>query len=340
VKQFSKIAIDLSKGAFQFHGVDAEDNVVLQRTLKRGQVIAFFAKLPPCLVGMEACASAHYWAREIEALGHRVVLVPPAYVKPFVKRGRKNDANDAAAICTAMSSKAMTFVPIKTPDQQALLVLHRTRSALIKQRTMLANSLRGQFAEFGIIEPCGEMGLGKLIALAVDAPAQTPVPRMALEALAMQASLLRDTETRIKALDEQIKAAHQACDDSKRLATIPRIGPIIASAMVASIGDAKRFKSGRDFAAWLGLVPSQHSTGGKTVLGPITKAGDRYLRSLLVLGATGMLRGNNQGPWVKALLARMEPRKATIAIANKLARIIWAILAHGGEYRKHPAFAA
>ncbi|TAN74056.1 MAG: IS110 family transposase [Magnetospirillum sp.] len=333
MKQITRIAIDLSKGAFQLHAIDAEERVVLCRQLKRGQVLGFFAKMAPCRVGMEACASAHYWAREIGALGHEVVLIPPAFVKPYVKRGRKNDANDAAAICEAMARHSVTTVPVKTPGQQAVLMLHRARKMLVGQRTMLANALRAHLAEFGIVAPCGGKGLATLIALAVDA-ADPALPALAREALAMLAAQLRDAEAKIDALDHRIREACVTDEACRRLATIPSIGPITASAIVATVGDPRRFKTGRDFAAWLGLVPSQHSTGGRTVLGPITKAGDRHIRSLLVLCATGMLRYGKRSPWIAALLGRMEARKATVAIANKLARIAWAILAHGGTYRR------
>lgn len=331
--QITRIAIDLSKGAFVLHGVNAEEETVLCRQLRRSQVLGFFTKLAPCLVGMEACASAHYWAREIRALGHEVVLIPPAYVKPYVKRGRKNDANDAAAICEAMARRSVTRVPVKTPEQQAALMLHRARKLLVGQRTMLANAVRAHLAEFGIVAPCGDKGLDGLIALAVDADDPT-LPRLAREALGMLAAQLRDAEAKIDALEHEILTAQRADEACRRLTTIPSIGPVTASAIVATMGTPHRFKTGRDFAAWLGLVPSQHSTGGRTALGPITKAGDRYLRTLLVVCATGMLRHRTKSPWIRALLERMPARKATVAIANKLARIAWAILAHGGTYHR------
>lgn len=337
----SMIGLDLAKGVFQVHGIDAAGDVTVRRQLRRGQVLGFFAKLPPCLVGIEACASSHYWGRELTALGHEVRLLPPAYVKPYVKRGRKNDATDAAAICEAMASKGMTFVPVKTPEQQAGLMLHRARRLLVTQRTMLANAVRSHLAEFGIVEAQGEAGLGRLIALAVDA-SDPALPAAAREALAMLAAQLKDAEVKIDALDREILAWHRADEASRRLATIPGIGPVIASAIVATIGDPARFRTGRDFAAWLGLVPSQHSSGGKTTLGPITKMGDRYLRSLLVLGATAMLRRKNSGygPWLARLLARKPARQASVALANKMARIAWAILAQGGVYHKPAATAA
>ena len=334
--EITRIGIDLSKGAFALHGVDADETVILRRALRRGQVLDFFAKLAPCLIGMEACASAHYWAREIGALGHEVVLIPPAYVKPYVKRGRKNDANDAAAICEAMARKAVTRVPIKAPSQQAALMLHRVRKMLVSQRTMLANALRAHLAEFGIVAPCGDKGLDGLIASAIDAD-HPAVPSSARKTLGILATQLRDTESNIDALNRQMQEASRADEACQRLATIPSIGPVTANAIVATMGDPARFSTGRDFAAWLGLVPSQHSTGGKTVLGHITKAGDRYLRALLVSCATNLLRYRRKAPWIAALLGRMEARKATVAIANKLARIAWAILAHGRIYRAQTA---
>lgn len=337
----STIGFDLAKNVFQVHGVDEAHQVVVRRQLRRAGVIAFFAKLPPCLVGMEACASAHYWGRELSKLGHTVRLIPPAHVKPYVKRGRKNDAVDAAAICEAVTRPHMQFVPIKTEDQQAVLMLHRARRLLITQCTMLGNALRAHFAEYGIIAPQGKAGLGKLLVTALDA-ADTALPQAAREALAMLAAQLRDAEAKIDALDREILAHHRADADSQRVATIPGIGPLIASAMVTAIGDAHRFKNGRHFAAWLGLVPAQNSSGGKESLGAITKMGDRYLRSLLVIGATGMLRRrrNETGTWLAGLLARKSAREATVALANKMARMVWAILARGGTYRNPAATAA
>jgi transposase len=337
MEQISMIGLDLAKRVFQVHGVDAQGSPVIRRQLRRGQVLGFFAGLSPCLVGIEACASAHHWARELAALGHEVRLIPPIEVKRFVKRGRKNDANDAAAICTALASRQVGFVPVKTTAQQAGLMLHRTRRLLVGQRTMLANALRSHLAEFGIIEAQGAAGLARLIALA---DAETPaLPPPARAALAMLAAQLADADARIGALDREIHAWHRADAASRRLATIPGIGPLTASAIVASVGDAGRFRTGRDFAAWLGLVPSQNSTGGKTVLGRITKMGDRYIRALLVMGATAMLRRRNAayGAWLTALLARKPARLASIALANKMARIAWAVMARGEIYRQPQA---
>lgn len=335
------IGLDLAKSVFQVHGVDKDLQVVVRRQLRRSGVIPYFSKLKPCLVAMEACASAHYWGRELTKLGHQVRLIPPAHVKPYVKRGRKNDAVDAAAICEAASRPHMQFVPIKTEEQQARLTLHRVRRLLMTQRTMLGNALRSHFAEFGITAPQGQAGLNDLVIEALDGTA-TRLPQAAREAQAMLAAQLRDAEAKIDALDKEIQAHHRSDADSLRLATIPGIGPLIASALVAAIGDPHRFRSGRQFAAWLGLVPSQNSSGGKNRLGAITKMGDRYLRSLLVVGATGVLRrrSKEQGTWLAALLARKSARQASVAMANKMARTAWAILAHGGIYQDPAAQAA
>lgn len=332
--EINTIGFDLAKSVFQVHGVDASGAVTIRRQLRRAEVLKFFAKLPHCIVGMEACASAHHWAREIAKLGHEVRLIAPIEVKPYVKRGRKNDAVDAAAICEAVMRPHMQFVPIKTRESQAVLMLHRARRLLVAQQTMLGNGLRAHLAEFGITAPVGRAGLDKLIAIAIDA-GDEPLPQFAREALAMLAAQYRDAETKIAALDQQIRAAFRADEASRRLAAIPGIGPLIASALVAAIGDPKRFRTGRHFAAWLGLVPSQNSSGGKQRLGGITKTGDRYLRSLLVVGATSILRRRaKDGSWLAGLLARMPARQASVALANKTARIAWAILAHGTEYRE------
>lgn len=335
------IGLDLAKRVFQVHGINGAGDVTIRRQLRRAELVKFFSRLSPCLVGMEACATAHYWARTLIKLGHEVRLIPPARVKPYVKRGRKNDATDAAAIAEALSRPHMQFVPVKSEETQAALMLHRTRSLLMTQRTMLANALRSHFAEFGIIEPEGNAGLLRLLVCALDAP-DTSLPPAAREAMAMLAAHLRDTDAKIDALEHEILAWHRSNADSQRVATIPGIGPLIASAIVATIGDPRRFRTGRDFSAWLGLVPSQNSTGGKSILGPITKAGDRYLRSLLVVGATGTLwrRRKEPGPWLAGMLARKSIRQVSVALANKMARMAWAILAKGDVYREPAAAAA
>lgn len=339
--ELSMIGFDLAKSVFQVHGVDGCGLVAVRRQLRRGEVIKFFSKLAPCLIGMEACASAHYWARELVKLGHEVRLIPPAYVKPYVKRGRKNDATDAEAICEAMQRPHIQVVPVKTEEQQAALSLHRVRSLLMTQRTMLGNALRAHFGEFGITVPQGDAGLGKLVVQSLDAEDRS-LPQAARDALAMLAAQWRETDVKIAALDRKILVGHRADAASVRVATIPGIGPLTASALVAAIGDPARFKTGRHFAAWLGLVPKQNSSGGKDRLGGITKMGDRYLRSLLVVGATAVLRHRQKekDTWLAKLRARKSARQVTVALANKMARIAWALLAKGGVYREPTAQAA
>ena len=331
------VGLDIAKSVFQVHGVDADGAVVLRKQVRREALLRFFAGLPRCLVGLEACGSAHYWARELGALGHEVRLMAPCHVKPYVKRGRKNDAADAAAICEAVTRPQMRFVPVKSAASQAVLTLHRSRDLLVRQRTMLICALRSHLAEFGLVSRQGKSGFAKLRA-GLDALGEE-VPPLAVSALRLITTQIDDTSDKIAELDARIVAQHRADDASRRLATIPGIGPIIASAIAAAVPDASVFKSGRQFAAWLGLVPGQNSTGGKERLGRITKTGDRYLRRLLVIGATGLIRyrrSNVPGgiDWVAGLLARKPVRLVTVALANKMARIAWAILRHGGVYRQ------
>jgi transposase len=339
MKEVSTIGLDIAKSVFQVHGESASGEVVVRRQLRRAAVLTFFRKLPPCLVGVEACASAHHWAREIGALGHEVRLMPPRRVKAYVKWGGKNDQSDAAACCEAVRRPSMRFVPVKTVDQQSALLLHRARSLLVSQRTRLGNAIRAHLAEFGVIARKGTTGFAALQAL-VDGGEDPRLPAPARSVLATLLTQFRGAEQQIEALDRQILAWHQSNGDSRRLASIPQIGPIIASALVATTGDATRFQSGRQFAAWLGLVPSQRSTGGKERLGPITKTGDKYLRQLLVVAATGMIRRVRANPalapWFAKLLAHKPPKKAAVALANKMARIAWVLLAKGGTYRTTP----
>lgn len=343
MNEVSTIGMDTAKAVFQVHGVDAAGAVALRRQLKRSQVLAFFAGLKPCLVGLEACAGAHHWAREIGKLGHEVRLMAPARVKAYVKPGAKNDAADAAACCEAVSRPSMRFVPVKTEAQQAALMLHRARQLLVEQRTRLSNAIRGHIGEFGVVAAKGAAGFAALLALLEDAE-DTRLPALLRPALAPLVAQYRMAEQQIAVLEAQILAGHKANADSLRLASIPQVGPITASAALATVGDATRFKNGRQFAAWLGLVPRQATTGGKPRLGPITKTGDVYLRQLLVLAATGMIRRVRAtpelSPWFARLLARKTPRQASVALANKLARIVWALLAKGGVYRDPSADAA
>lgn len=338
--EISMIGLDLAKSVFQLHGVNAVGNVVLVKRLRRAQMMTFFERLSPCVIGMEACASAHDWARRLQSLGHEVRLLAPSDVKPYVRRGQKNDARDAAAICEAMQRPGMRFVPVKSVEQQSVLMLHKSRALLLRQRTMTVNALRGHLAEFGIVARTGFAGLRELVRQLRD-ETQMPLPilvRETLLALAMQIDALTQT---IKSLEQKILAWHKNNEASRRLADIPGVGPLSASALVATIGDVTRFRSGRHLAAWLGLVPRQHSSGGHERLGRISKMGDPYLRRLLVLGATSMLnraRGSHAPSlaWTQSLLARKPARLVSVALANKTARIVWALLARGDVYRTMP----
>src|SRR5262245_6429926 len=290
--QVSTIGVDLAKNVFQVHGVDSAGKVVITRQLRRKQVIDFFSKIPACLVGMEACGTAHHWAREISKLGHTVRLMPPSYVKGYVKRS-KNDAADAAAICEAVTRPSMRFVPIKSADQQALLMLHRTRDLLIRQRTQLINALRAHLAESGLVAETGREGLAQLAEIITDESNREALPSAMKQALQAIVDQLAALELQIGAMD---RAHHRANDMSCRIETVPGIGVIAATAIASTVTDPSNFKSGRDFAAWIGLVPRQHSTGGKERLGGISKQGDRYLRRLLVSGATAVVRNARQHP--------------------------------------------
>lgn len=334
--QISTIGVDLAKNVFQIHGVDESGKVVVTRQLRRKQVIEFFGKLAPGLVGMEACGTAHYWARELTKLGHTVRMMPPSNVKGYVKRS-KNDAADAAAICEAVTRPSMRFVPVKTAEQQAALMLHRTRDLLVRQRTQLINALRAHLAEFGLVAEKGREGVAELAAIVTDDSNSHDLPvamKQALQALLDQFAAL---QIQIGKLDRGIHAQHRASDVSRRLETIPGIGVIGATAIAATIGDPGAFKTGRDFAAWIGLVPRQYSTGGKEKLGGISKQGDRYLRRMLVVGATAVIQQARRHPekhrWIMNLLAKKPPKLVAVAVANKMARIAWAVMAKGGIYR-------
>jgi transposase len=339
--QITTIGLDIAKNVFQVHGIDAAEKVVVRKQLRRGQVIAFFAALPPCLIGMEACATAHYWARELTKLGHEVRLMPAKDVKAYVKRN-KNDAADAEAICEAVGRPRMRFVRAKSAEQQGRLMQHRARDLLLRQQTQVINALRAHLAELGMVAAQGREGLKQLLTIIADEKdARLPIDARA--SLIVLAAQLQALHTMIGSIEKRLTVQHRANEASKRLESIPGIGLIGASAITATMTDPKSFRSGRDFAAWIGLVPRQDSTGGKQKLGPISKKGDRYLRRILVVGAHSVLRRAKQSPekypWLTQLLARRPFKVVAIALANKMARVAWALLARGGTYRV-PALAA
>ncbi len=331
------IGVDLAKNVFQVHGIDGLGAVIIGRQLRRSQMLPFFKKQPPCLVGMEACATAHHWARQLVALGHAVKLMPPKYVKPYVKRN-KNDMADAEAICEAVTRPTMRFVEIKTRDQQSVLMLHRTRQLFVRQRTTLINALRAHLAEFGIVAGVGRNGLERLLKVIEDGE-DDRVPAAARDCLLALRDQLEMVKGQVLDADRHILAWHRSSEVSQRLDDIPGVGPLIATALVASVPDPHVFKSGRDLAAWIGLVPKQNSTGGKDRLGHISKAGNRYLRMLLVVGALSVIRrakqvGYTRRPWLTKLLQRRSTKIAAIALANKIARTAWAMTAHGTFYQE------
>jgi transposase len=332
MEKIIRIGLDTSKSVFQVHGVDAEEKAVLRRRLTRSQMKKFFAGLPPVLVGIEACGASHYWARLLGDLGHEVRLLPPQYVKPYVKRG-KNDAADAEAICEAMSRSSMRFVPVKSAENQAALMLHGARDLLIKQRTMLVNAIRGHAGEFGV---AGAKGKGRLVELLVRLNSDAAIPALAREVFARLADQLTTLEKQIRALEAKLMGWHRHDKRSRDLATIPCIGPIGATALAMKVTDPSRFRSGRHFAAWLGLTPKDHSTAGRQRRGVITRAGDETLRRLLVAGAMAVIQQAKPGrssPWLLALLAHKPKKLAAVALANKTARIAWAVMVRGETYR-------
>jgi len=338
--EISTIGLDLAKSIFQVHAINDAGEIVVRKALRRSQVLPFFIKLPPCLVGMEACGTSHHWARELIKLGHDVRLMSPAYVKPYVKRG-KTDARDAEAICEAVGRPTMRFVPVKSPEQQAALALHRTRDLLVKQRTQLVTMIRGLLAEFGI-----EMARGLHHALALAKRLtdghNADVPELAQRVVASLAHQIGAVQEQLAGLEKELLAWHRSNELSQRLATIPGVGVIAATALAASVSEPERFRSGRQFAASLGLTPLQNSSGGNERMGRISKMGDRYLRKLLVVGMTSLVRRARTAPAsvdprIPAMLERRPARVVTVAIANRTARVAWAIMARGGTYRRPAA---
>lgn len=333
--KITTIGIDLAKNVFQVHGVDERGKVVLKKQLRRDQMATFFVNLPPCLIGMEACSSAHHWARKLQGMGHTVRLMAPQFVKPYVKTN-KNDAADAEAICETVGRPNMRFVPVKNVEQQAVLALHRVRQSFVKARTAQANQIRGLLGEFGIIIPQGIGHIASRVpALIEDASNELPGAfRMLVQRLLDH---LKELDRQVDELEAQIQTWHRSSELSCKLAQIPGIGPITASALVASIGDAKNFDSGRQVAAWLGLVPRQHSSGGKSNLLGMSKRGDIYLRTLLIHGARSVIYRAGQRTescqWINSVVNRRNKNVAAVALANKNARIVWALLAHDRNYQ-------
>jgi transposase len=338
--EVTTIGVDLAKNVFQVHGIAEDDSVVFNKPLRCAQVLPFFAKLEPCLIGMESCSTAHHWAREFTALGHDVRLIPPMYVKPYVKRG-KSDAIDAEAICEAVTRPTMRFVAAKTVEQQAMLSLHRARDLLVRQRTQLINGLRGLVAEFGIYVP---RGLARVIGFAenITLGEVLDLPDIANEVIRNLSEQLMALHKRVRWYEERLKQVAKEDERLRLLRTIPGVGAVTASAIIASIGDGHQFRNGREFAAWLGLTPANKSSGGKEKLGRITKMGDQYLRSLLVVGMTSLVRQTRSHPEraskrLTSLLERKAARVATVAMANKTARIVWAVLTHNEPYSPRAA---
>ena len=342
MEKVTTIGLDIAKSVFQVHGVGADGKVLIRRQLTRARMLPFFAKLPRCLVGIEACNNSHYWARELTALGHDVKLMPAQYVKPYVKRG-KNDAADAEAICEAVTRPTMRFVAVKSPEQQSLMMLHRVRLMLNRQRTQISNAIRAHISEFGVVAPVGRLGVDRLLEVVADA-SDGRVPEDARLCLQMLAAQLEVVKQQILENDRRVLASARRTELGRRLMDIPGVGPLLASAFVASVADPTMFRTGRDLAAWIGLVPKQNSSGGKDRLGSITRAGNRYLRQMLVVGAMAVIRyaqrHGTKRPWLVRLLARRPTKVAAVALANKNARMVWALMTSGERYREPMPMAA
>lgn len=334
MEKITTLGLDLAKSIFQVHGVAEDGHVVVRRALRRSQMLEFFRSLEPCLVGLEACASAHHWANAISQFGHTVRMIPPAYVKAYVKRN-KTDAADAEAICEAVTRPTMRFVPIKTPAEQAAGMVLKTRELFVRQRSQTANAMRAHMAELGIITATGMTSIAKLIVILRDDD-DTRLPSAARAALLEMAAQIEMLSARIEALDAKIVTAVKADNTARRLTSIPGVGPIIAATVRATIQDPAAFPTGRDLAAWIGITPKTHSSGGKERLGRISKRGNKQLRTLLIVGATSILKQARRGvtlpSWVVSLMARRPYKVAAVALANKIARTIWALLVKGGTY--------
>jgi transposase len=330
------IGLDIAKSVFQVHGIDAAGEVIVRRQLSRARVLSFFEKLPSCLIGIEACNTSHYWARELIARGHDVRLMPAQYVKPYVKRG-KNDSADAEAICEAVTRPTMRFVAVKTPEQQSVMMLHRVRLMLNRQRTQLSNAMRAHMSEFGVVAPVGRMGLERLLAIVTDRD-DLRIPADARVCLEMLAAQLAVVKEQILQNDRRIRANARETEIGRRLMEIPGVGPLLASAFVASVANPGVFRTGRDLAAWIGLVPKQKSSGGKERLGGISRAGNSYLRQMLVVGAMAVIRHaerhGTKRAWLLQLPARRATKVAAVALANKTARMVWALMTSGERYRE------
>ena len=334
--EVTTIGLDIAKSAFQVHGIDAAGEMIVRRRPSRARMLPFFAKLPRCVVGIEACNTSHHWARELIALGHDVRLMPAQYVKPYVKRG-KNDAADAEAICEAVARPTMRFVAVKTPEQQSVMMLHRVRLMLSRQRTQLTNAMRAHMSEFGVVAPVGRMGVERLLEVIAD-QADQRIPSDARVCLEMLGAQLVVVKEQLLENDRRIRVSARETEVGRRLMEIPGIGPLLASAFVASIADPRMFRTGRDLAAWIGLVPKQNSSGGKERLGGISRAGNRYLRQMLVVGAMAVIRHaerhGTKRAWLLQLLARRATKVAAVALANKTARMVWALMTSGERYRE------